>query len=184
MRNPSSLKREFLKKWMMGLQIYTTSNENMTVTERKTAIKLSADIALASSRNCATRWSRAVIASASVDNRSRLVADGLLGRAVCERVKQISNSKITRSSWSSGKILKRSRRVRRRNKCKKVVAAESVAKRLVQKRTKVLRGLVPGGEYMDEISLFEETLDYISALQAQVDVMRCLETAYNPSSSS
>ncbi|XP_038879866.1 transcription factor IBH1-like 1 [Benincasa hispida] len=186
MRNPSSLKREFLKKWMTGLQIYTTSsNENMTVIERKTAIKLSADIALASSRNCATRWSRAVIASSSVDNRSRRVADGVLGRAVCERVKQISNSKMTRSSWSSGMILKRSRRVRRRrNKCMKAMAAESVAKRLVLKRTKVLRGLVPGGEFMDEISLIEETLDYISALQAQVDVMRCLATAYNPSSSS
>lgn len=185
MQNPNSLKQEFLKKWMMGLQIYTTTNENMTVTERKTAIKLSADIALASSRNCATRWSRAVIARSSVDNRSCLVANGVLGRGLCERVKQISNLKITRSSWSSGKIVKRSRRVwrrrRRRNKC---MAAVTIARRLVQKRTKVLRGLVPGGEFMDEISLIEETLDYMSALQAQVDVMRFLASAYNPSSSS
>lgn len=164
MRNPSSLKREFLKKWMMGLQIYTTSNQNMTLTQGKNAIKLSADIALASTRNCTTRWSRAVIAGASLDD------------VVYKRVKK-SSSRITRISWSSGKILKKSRRVRRRTKKCGKPTAERIAKKLVKKRTKVLQGLVPGGEFMDEISLIEETLDYISALQAQVDVMRCLATA-------
>ncbi|XP_023515816.1 transcription factor IBH1-like 1 [Cucurbita pepo subsp. pepo] len=174
MSNPNSLKRDFLKKWLMGLQIYTTTNRNMTVADRKRAIKLSADIALASSRNCATRWSRAVIAGTSVHDGSFLVANGVLGRAVCERIKE-SSSKITRSSWCSGKILKRSRRVGRRKKCRKA-GAEWIAKRLVQKRTRMLRGLVPGGEFMDEVSLIEETLDYILALQTQVDVMRCLAT--------
>ncbi|XP_023532012.1 transcription factor IBH1-like 1 [Cucurbita pepo subsp. pepo] len=175
MRNPSSLKREFLKKWMMGLEIYTTSNKNMTVTQRKNAIKLSADLALASSRNCATRWSQALIAATSVDDGSRLVADVLLGRTI--------NPKISRIMWSSGKIVKRSRRVQRMRRKWKKPAAELIARKLVRRRRKVLRGLVPGGEFMDEISLIEETLDYISALQAQVDVMRCLATAYIASSS-
>ncbi|XP_022135325.1 transcription factor IBH1-like 1 [Momordica charantia] len=165
MCNPSTLRREFLKKWMMGLQILSNNGcGSMTVSERKKAIKLSADIALASSRDCATRWSRAVIA-------------GAVGRSVyCQKAKNKLQS-------GSKKILKRSRRVwRRKTSCsRKPAAAESVARRLVEKRTKILRGLVPGGEFMDEISLIEETLDYISALQAQVDVMRCLATAYKPS---
>ena len=53
--------------------------------------------------------------------------------------------------------------------------ARSVAKRLVHKRTKLLRSLVPGGEFMkDEALLIDEALDYISFLRVQVDGMRFL----------
>lgn len=51
--------------------------------------------------------------------------------------------------------------------------ASTVAKRLVEKRTIVLRSLVPGGEFMeDDVLLMEEALDYMTFLQAQVDGMR------------
>ena len=55
--------------------------------------------------------------------------------------------------------------------------ANFIAKRLVQKRTRKLKSLLPGGEHMDDLSLVEETLDYIQSLRAQVEVMRCLVTA-------
>jgi hypothetical protein len=48
---------------------------------------------------------------------------------------------------------------------------------MVNRRTQVLKSLVPGGEFMDDISLIEETLDYIESLRAQVDVMRTLAKA-------
>jgi hypothetical protein len=42
---------------------------------------------------------------------------------------------------------------------------------MVRERTRVLRGIVPGGEGLDdECTLLGETLDYAVCLKAQVDV--------------
>ncbi|KAJ0985937.1 hypothetical protein J5N97_004293 [Dioscorea zingiberensis] len=46
----------------------------------------------------------------------------------------------------------------------------------IEKRVKVLQSLVPGGEAMEMESLFEETADYIEALEEQVSAMRALAT--------
>jgi hypothetical protein len=44
---------------------------------------------------------------------------------------------------------------------------------MVIKRTKVLRGMVPGGELLDGVSLLCEVMDkYIVHLRAQVTVLR------------
>lgn len=179
MRNSSSVKQEFLKKWIMGLQRCTSSNKNMTVLERKKAIKLSADLAMASARNGTTSWSRALIANASRESDKRILAEKILRGPESEiLLKKISNMSVRRIVRSK-KIVKRSHRsviVRRRVSPQKVLA-DSIAKRLVEKRTRILKSLVPGGEFMDEISLIEETLDYIAYLRAQVDVMRCIATS-------
>ena len=66
--SPQSLKQEFLKKWMLGLKVCDSTKQNMSILERKNAIKLSADIAMASTRNGMTCWSRALVAKASKDN--------------------------------------------------------------------------------------------------------------------
>ncbi|CAI9298225.1 unnamed protein product [Lactuca saligna] len=52
-----------------------------------------------------------------------------------------------------------------------------IAKRLVKKKTKMLKRLVPGGQSMDEFSLIKEALDYILSLKVQVDVMRSVVNA-------
>ncbi|KAK8602011.1 hypothetical protein V6N13_058324 [Hibiscus sabdariffa] len=163
MRPCDSLKREFLKKWMMGLQSCSSSNKDMSILERKEAIKLSADVAMACARNGATCWSRALIAAGAHSKHGA--------------PREYSNKRIR-----SKKILKRSCRIRirrrKRSKCSAQVGrASSISKGLVRQRTRILKSLIPGGESMDEASLVEETLDYITYLRAQVDGMRSLVDA-------
>ncbi|XP_047309105.1 transcription factor IBH1-like 1 [Impatiens glandulifera] len=149
-----SLQQEFLKKWVMGIQEFTSfsNNKHLNVFDRKKIIKQSADIAMASAKKPSTNWSRAVIMNASRDHKL------ILARR-------------------SRQILKRRRSRLKKNK--KVLEAKTMARRLVKKRTQVLKRLVPGGEAMDGLLLIEETLDYIFSLQAQVDVMRFLVNASN-----
>ncbi|TQE10205.1 hypothetical protein C1H46_004177 [Malus baccata] len=188
MRNFSSccIKQEFLKKWIKGLQVCnsstTCSKKKMTKLDRKKAIKLSADIAIASTRNGTTCWSRAVIANATHSNgdNNRIFVERTLGGGGrlsehCGRTK----ASRSLSSVMHKKILKKSRRVCSRTvlgRKHNLAKTHSIAKRLVRKKTQVLKSLVPGGESMDELSLVVETLDYIVSLRAQVEVMRCLAT--------
>ncbi|KAM1305405.1 hypothetical protein PS1_023154 [Malus domestica] len=192
MRNFSSccIKQEFLKKWIKGLQVCnsstTCSKKKMTNLDRKKAIKLSADIAMASTRNGTTFWSRAVIANATHSNgdNNRIFVERTLGGGDggggrlsehCGRTK----ASRSLSSVMHKKILKKSRRVCTRTVLRRkhdLAKTHSIAKRLVRKKTQVLKSLVPGGESMDELSLVVETLDYIVSLRAQVEVMRCLAT--------
>ncbi|KAK6248147.1 hypothetical protein QUC31_019712 [Theobroma cacao] len=181
MRSPGSLKQEFLKKWIMGFQRCSSSKKSMSVLDRKKAIKLSADIAMASARKGTTCWSRALIASASKDGSDKHLVEQILGPE-SERLilmKKFSTGALVCSKRiRSKKILKRSCGIRRTRKCAPQAAlASSIAKRLVRKRTQVLKSLIPGGEFMNEVSLIEETLDYIISLRAQVDVMRSLAIA-------
>jgi hypothetical protein len=57
-------------------------------------------------------------------------------------------------------------------------SSSEVARRLVKKRDKVLRRMIPGGELIaDEISLLHEAMDYVVHLHAQVDVLRRVSRA-------
>lgn len=169
MRAPQSLKQEFLKKWMVGLQLCESTNQNMSILERKKAIKLSADIAMASTRNGMTCWSRALVAKASTDFGNKVLVDNILLASQSEKLKN------KRTIIRRKKILRKSHRARKARGGR--VVARSLAKEMVKKRTQVLKSLVPGGEFMDDVSLIEETLDYIVSLRAQVDVMRTLAKA-------
>ncbi|KAL4397699.1 hypothetical protein AHAS_Ahas01G0218000 [Arachis hypogaea] len=160
MRNQRSVKQEFLRKWITGLRRYSCDEKkNMSFLERKKAIKLSADIAMASTRDKTTRWSQALIANASSSG------DTLTG------------SSKNNSSRSRKKMLMMRRRRPKVKSAKKEMSASCIAKRLVEKRTRKLKNLLPGGESIDEGCLVEETLDYIESLRAQIEVMRYLVTA-------
>lgn len=162
MRNSSSLKQEFLRKWITGLRKYNSQKKKMSLLERKKAIKVSADLAMASTRvNKTTLWRKVLIANTSTNNN-------------------LTDQKVTKNSTNSSyrKIKIRSKKMRRNHHgAKEKVAASVIAKRLVKKRTRKLKSLLPGGEFMDDVSLVDETLDYIQSLRAQVEVMRCLVTA-------
>ncbi|XP_038890559.1 transcription factor IBH1-like 1 [Benincasa hispida] len=169
MPNPNKLKQQFLKKWLVGLKSTTSSNTNMNILERKKAIKMSADYAMAATRNGSTIWSRAIIAKS------------IKGQAPLEAIsnRQTIYAKLQRKKMTTTTLWKMGRRVGRKVARSRSppwkALARTVAKRLVEKRTKVLRSLVPGGEFMeDEVLLIEEALDYITFLQAQVDGMRFL----------
>lgn len=153
----------------------------MSMMERKKAIKLSADLAMASTRDETTRWSQALIANASRDDNNKVLTQHVLGSPQhCQKMvirKNFKNlSPLCSRRIRSRKILRRSRTII--HKSKERVVANFIAKRLkIQKRIRRLKSLLPGGELMDDASLVEETLDYIESLRAQVEVMRSLVTA-------
>lgn len=63
------------------------------------------------------------------------------------------------------------------------VSPSIVARNLENRRIKVLKRLVPGGELLNGSSLLSETLDYVISLKAQVDMMKSLWKAAQNSSS-
>ncbi|KAK9097988.1 hypothetical protein Syun_025033 [Stephania yunnanensis] len=213
-RNLIFMKREFLKKWMLGLQFYADSSRTNTMSfmERKTILALSGDIAMASVRDGKTSWSRALLTSSlkqanNNDDESNNTNKGLIRSILGNDFEGLNIAKASNSSSSSfgshscntsssvnnnnnndnkrvriKKILRRScamqRASRRKGDCSCRASSRKIAKRMVKKRTQVLKGLVPGGEAMvDESLLLEETMDYLVALQARVDVMRQLVKA-------
>ena len=186
MQNFSLLKQKFLKRWIKGLQICSSSSKNMGVLERKNAIKLSADLAMAFTKKGRTSWSRAVIAEASKNNQGNTKYCKILSQRlmIIKKASNLSPNDKNMRSFRSRKVMKRSYRSRvlRKNSTfsphNKVLPSSLLAKRLVQKRTQVLKRLVPGGDQcLDEASLIKEALDYILSLRAQVDVMRCIAKA-------
>ncbi|KAL0337790.1 UNVERIFIED_CONTAM: Transcription factor I-like 1 [Sesamum calycinum] len=184
MPNSSALmKQEFLKKWIKGLQIYSNFKKEMTIFERKKAIKLSADVAIASTRNASTHWSRALMSDVSTDDANdaaKIVVEQISGRKV-EKYSRSSSSSKDLMITCSNKILRRSRVASRRRRINRGVGTSvkacSIAKKVVKNRTRVLKSLVPGGQEMDGVCLIKETLDYIASLRVQVDVMRHLAAA-------
>ncbi|XAR66694.1 hypothetical protein NMG60_11013007 [Bertholletia excelsa] len=144
----------------------------MSVMERKKAIKLSADVAMASARQASTCWSQALIADASKNIENKFLLARVLGNDHCEiRMKKASSV----SSLLRHRIVFRSKNILRRSQS--VHRMKKTAPLTVKQRTQVLKRLIPGGEAMDRFSLLEETLDYIVSLRAQVDVMRLLACA-------
>ncbi|XP_043695769.1 transcription factor IBH1-like 1 [Telopea speciosissima] len=173
MRASSTFKKELLKRWVKGLQSCVSSFKDLSFLERKKAIKLSADVAMASTRGGKSCWSCALISNASKKEESKIIVRNILGSEFEKLTKPSMGAFMSYKRVRSRNILRRSY-----SSCRKIapkkVQASSIGKRLVRKRTKVLRGLIPGGESMDGFSLLEETLDYILSLRAQVDVMQCL----------
>ncbi|KAI3811372.1 hypothetical protein L1987_21093 [Smallanthus sonchifolius] len=176
MHTSSPLKKEFLKKWIKGLQICCSSNKKMDRMEREKKIKLSADIAMASAKKPATSWSNALISEAKKKKQDTILVSKLLDpesdlkpQKSTDRIisvhKRVQRKKILKRSCNAGK------RMKKKN------LATILAKRLVKKRTEVLKRLVPGGESMNEFSLIKEAMDYILSLKVQVDVMRSVVTA-------
>jgi hypothetical protein len=170
MRNLSSLKKEFLRKWIKGLRKYNSQKKNMTLLERKKAIKLSADLAVASTKDKTTLWRKALFAniSTNIDNEQDILTTSSPQKVI---------RKNSTNSYPLRKRITGRRKILRRNRTKERIEASFIAMRLVKKRTRRLKSLLPGGKFMDNACLVDETLDYIESLKAQVEVMRCLVTS-------
>ncbi|CAH1426685.1 unnamed protein product [Lactuca virosa] len=172
MHNSSQLKKEFIKKWVQGLQICCSSKKQMNLLERKKKIKLSADIALATAKNATTSWSKALISNAKKDKENEILVQNLARHELKLMVahqkvtcnKRIRSKKILKTSFRFGKRIKKMGN-------RRSDLATCIATRLVKKKTQVLKKLVPGGEAMDDFTIFKEALDYILSLRVQVDVM-------------
>ncbi|KAL1217514.1 Transcription factor IBH1-like 1 [Cardamine amara subsp. amara] len=149
MNTYNMVKQEFIKKWITTLQTLDSSVEYPSnVTERKNAIRLSSDIAIAATRSGSTVWSRALISR--------------------------TGNKTTKPHMAR-RILRKARS-RMKNRCSTLRRSGDFTARVgVRKRTELLKSLVPGGELIDDKdNLIRETLDYIVYLRVQVDVMRTL----------
>lgn len=147
MNTYNMVKQEFIKKWIATLHMFDSSVEHPTnVAERKNAIRLSSDIAIAAARSGSTVWSRALIARTRNKTTNKPVARRILRKA----------------------------RNRMKNRCTTLGRNGNFKANIgVRKRTELLKSLVPGGELIDDKDyLIRETLDYIVYLRAQVDVMR------------
>lgn len=181
MQSSNSFKRNFLKKFLVGLQQTNRISKNMSFFERKNAIKLSSDVALASARD-GSNWSHAIIAHVSKEEKNKTLVKNILGEELDRFIKLHNKGSLTCKRETSKRILRRSCLERRiRKSAPKKMAASAVAKRMLKKRTHFLKCIVPGGELMDEFSLIDETIDYILSLRAQVDVMQRLADAFDRS---
>ncbi|KAH7569297.1 hypothetical protein JRO89_XS06G0139900 [Xanthoceras sorbifolium] len=160
MRAPSSLKQEFLKKWILGLQICSASSRNMSIFERKKAIKLSADVAMASARNGRTCWSQAKEDFNDKTNSAHVQQTGQMQEDLQEKLCDVYSKSVEKSSTAK-------ERPRRQLCCQEIEQEKNTSAEESSSRW----------EFMDDVSLIEETLDYIMSLQAQIDVMKSLANA-------
>ncbi|XP_062221267.1 transcription factor IBH1-like 1 [Phragmites australis] len=160
----TAFQQGFLKNLILSLQACRSSTPSssvvaMNLRERKRAIKSSADIAMATARGGAARWPQAILVSSSrppcklpgkVQRRRKIV------RRRHHRRRDVTGASLTRTTMAS---------------------SSEIARRLVRKRTKVLRRMIPGGEFLDEVSLLREAMDYVAHLHAQVDVLQRISKA-------
>ncbi|OAY63064.1 hypothetical protein ACMD2_16501 [Ananas comosus] len=147
MKDHSSFKQAFMKNMLLGLKETNASSKIMSLQERKNAIKLSADVAMAFARGNMT-WTRAiVVANLAKKEQCEALFRGILGKGY-ERMTRYSSYKSFKIQRSR-KILKRSHKmccVRRRNTThrQQSLGVDVLARRMVEKRTQVLRRLIPG----------------------------------------
>ncbi|URE45143.1 hypothetical protein MUK42_13815 [Musa troglodytarum] len=175
MQVTEAFKHAFLKQMLLGFQASAVSTKSMGFQERKNAIKLSADVAMAVARG-SRKWTRGLIAGLSEERQNRSFLRLILGEQYESLLKPCHSSwKIPRCK----KIVRRSLRVCWRKQKKNQSGV--LARTLVEKRTQELKRLVPGGESMDGSSLLDETLDYVLSLRAQVDLMQSLLTTFEAS---
>ncbi|EHA8587315.1 transcription factor IBH1-like 1 [Cocos nucifera] len=166
---------------LLGLQLAGISSKSMTIQERKSAIKLSADAAMACARG-STNWARAIVTDLSKQEKNKVLLRSILGKDFERLTKPCHHTwKIPRSK----NILKRRfRACSRRRKGLRAphgLATSVLARVLVKKRTQVLKRLIPGGEHLDDCYLLDETLDYATSLRVQVDLMQHLSKAFEAS---
>lgn len=150
-------------------------SKSMSLQERKGAIKLSSNVAMASSRR-GSKWSRALINQLSMEPSSKLMVKSILGdeqRKMLAKPANTNNGFVKNSKMSTKSCMVHSGKPRK-SLMLRTASALTMAKNLQEKRMKLLKCAVPGGESMDELCLLEETADYIFSLRAQIDVMRHL----------
>lgn len=166
----------FLRTMFMGIKLGVSSEKEMSCLQRKRAIKLAANIAMAAASKD-MNWSRALIARHAKHGRNRALVRTLLGRKRYEGVTKPSNFPAQRMVMMIRRRVRRNPLIRRGANVSSATASV-MAQSMVRKRTRILKRLVPGGESMDDFSLLGETIDYVQSLQAQVNLMRLLTDVF------
>ncbi|PKA67051.1 hypothetical protein AXF42_Ash004542 [Apostasia shenzhenica] len=160
----NSFRHNFLRHLLLGFHLISRASRRSTsLRERKKAIKLSADAAMAMARGGCSNWSRALMS-----DRHQFCSP-----RACRRISKRSSSTCRLSKTKMLMIRK-----------KKMHPPSSVfvARRMVKKKTQMLRRIIPGGESLKGCSLLSEAVDYVVHLQAQVNLMHQIARAMGKSS--
>ncbi|XP_008779816.2 transcription factor IBH1-like 1 [Phoenix dactylifera] len=179
MHASNSFTQIFLEHMLLGLQHGGVASKSMSFLQRKRAIKLTADVAMAFAKDGA-KWSHALIMNLSKKSKNKTLLRSILG----SEYERLTKPRLSWKMLRAKKILQRSFKVDSRINNKgarrlRGVDAASAHDGAVVTRTKVLKRLVPGGEHLDDSTLLQETLDYVVSLRAQVDLMHLLIKALN-----
>ena len=193
MHAPRKFRKAFMAQLLVSLRAAGQASKSMGLRERRDAVRLSSDVAmaLASARAAPRSWARALVARHAAERRNEALMRRIMGGAGYEMAAAAAAAR-SRKEARSRRIVRRSRRVcsgsagRKRRSLLAAAAAAAAsggagrcsamaaAKRMVKARLQVLRSLVPGGEALRGLSLLSETLDYVVCLKTQVELMQCL----------
>ncbi|XP_062196206.1 transcription factor IBH1-like 1 [Phragmites australis] len=192
MHAPRKFKKAFMAQLLKSLRAAGQVSKSMGLRERRDAVRLSSDVAmaLASAQGRAAprsaTWARALVARYAAERRNEALMLRIMGGADYETAAvDAAAAAVARSRKEA-----RSRRIVRRSRCvcstgrkrRSLLTASggggcgamAAARRMVRARLQVLRSLVPGGEALRGFSLLSETLDYVVCLKTQVELMQCL----------
>ena len=190
MHAPRKFRKAFMAQLLVSLRAAGQASKSMGLRERRDAVRLSSDVAmaLASARAAPRLWARALIARHAAERCNEALMRRIMGGAGYEMAAAAAAAR-SRKEARSRRIVRRSRRVcsgsagRKRRSLLAAAAASggagrcsamAAARRMVTARLQVLRSLVPGGEALRGLSLLSETLDYVVCLKTQVELMQCL----------
>jgi len=189
MHAPRKFRKAFMAQLLVSLRAAGQASKSMGLRERRDAVRLSSDVAmaLASARAAPRSWARALVARHAAERRNEALMRRIMGGAGYEMAAAAAAAR-SRKEARSRRIVRRSHRVcsgsagRKRRGLLAAAAsggagrcsAMAAARRMVTARLQVLRSLVPGGEALRGLSLLSETLDYVVCLKTQVELMQCL----------
>jgi len=158
---------------LKGLKLGGVYSNRMSFQEKIRAIKIYANTAMAFARGH-TKWTQALVTDISKQEKDKALVKRILGHN-CERSSRTCSQhsmKILRSK----KILRKS--LRAHSRIRKRTLSSVKARRVENKKTKLMKRLIPGGKSLEGLSLLGETLDYAIYLEAQVNLMQMIARAF------
>lgn len=186
MQAPSNFKHDFLKHLLLGLHVTRDSSREMTQNDKEREIKLLADAAMALARGNGANWSRALISGIVKQENNEAIIGNKVSKEFESSASSVPGNHGTSSFLGRKRIMKR-KSINSRLKVRKKsfhspssgrVIPSVLARRIVRKRTQVLKRIIPGAESLGGISLLSETLDYVVHLRAQANIMQRLTRVF------
>jgi len=186
----SSFQRLYLKRLLRAFDRLKRPSSDL---KGSSNIRLAADVSLALAASPRALWRHGLMNKISCDESNRRILRRILGRKrfggiMAERARTqsysllqsrlkdaVRNKKSCSDGWKKLYVMRR-RFLLCRSPANRFepLPASLVARRLVNRRTKQLQRLIPGGKSMDTSCLLRETADYIVALKTQVEVLQSL----------
>lgn len=186
----SSFQRLYLKRLLRAFDRLKRPSSDL---KGSSNIRLAADVSLALAASPRALWRHGLMNKISCDDSNRRILRRILGRKrfrgiMAERARTqsysllqsrlkdaVRNKKSCSDGWKKLYVMRR-RFLLCRSPANRFepLPASLVARRLVNRRTKQLQRLIPGGKSMDTSCLLRETADYIVALKTQVEVLQSL----------